>query len=146
MRIIWLVMSIFLAPFAAAAGVAQQADITVTAIPARIEIERILTSDNVDTESLGTRGVATAIAGIVRGQAPLDFWLVYGMHVAAWEQLADAEDRLSAAQDAPARDHWMAQADRANRAIEATFTEVERIARRYGAKMPVPVSDIKSMV
>jgi hypothetical protein len=110
---------------------AQGPDIVVEGGVKRSEIERILAADNVDTSRLSEREVADSIARVERGRAPQDFWLAYRAHVLAWKRLADAvekagEDRSGAA---------MANAEQA---IEATFDEVERIARTYGARLPTP--------
>ena len=110
---------------------AQGPDIVVDGGVKRAEIERILAADNVDTSRLSEREVAEAIAKVERGRAPQDFWLAYRAHVLAWKRLADAVERAgrSGAEDRM----------RAEQAIDATFDEVERIARSYGARLPVPV-------
>jgi hypothetical protein len=99
-------------------------DIVVRGDVARKEIERILSADNLDTSRLGAGDVAEAIDGIRRGRAPEDFWTAYRAHVEAWKRLAAARSDLETAL--------------AEQAIEATFDEVERIARAYGAILPVP--------
>lgn len=103
---------------------AQNGDIVVRGDVARKEIERILNTDNVDTSRLGAGEVADAIGGIRRGRAPDDFWAAYQAHIAAWNRLAGAAEGLETAL--------------AEQAIEATFDEVERIARLYGALLPTP--------
>ncbi len=106
----------------------------------RMEIERILAADNVDTSQLTPREVADAIRAIPRGRAPQDFWTAYQAHVGAWAAMADAAERLEELADAkPSRQAAaLADLERAQTAIESTFDEVERIARSYGAAMPVP--------
>lgn len=108
----------------AEAAAAQGSDIVVKGDVARKEIERILNADNVDTSRLGAGDVAEVIGGIERGRAPKDFWEAYRSHVAAWNRLAGAEGELEIAL--------------AEQAIEATFDEVERLARHYGAILPTP--------
>jgi hypothetical protein len=103
---------------------AQGPDIVVRGDVARTEIERILAADNVDTSQLSAGEVAEAMSGIERGRAPDDFWRAYQAHVAAWKRLAEASESLEQAL--------------AEQAIEASFDEVERIARRYRARLPVP--------
>jgi hypothetical protein len=111
---------------------AQEADVVVSGGVYRTEIERILQADNVDTTRLSSREVAEAIDGIGRGRAPEDFWVAYRAHVAAWDRLADTEEQGAADPEGAAK------AMQAEQAIEATFDEVERIARGYGARLPTP--------
>ena len=115
---------------------AQQGDIVVRGDVARTEIERILRADNVDTSRLGAREVAEAIAAIERGRAPDDFWAAYQAHVRAWEQLADAEEK--GAKDFETGFGGTGEVAKAARAIDFTFDQVERIARDYGARLPIP--------
>ena len=120
-------------------AVAQEPDIVVRGDARVAEIERILEADNLDTTRLDPREVADAIAAIPRGRAPGDFWLAYRAHVLAWRRLADAND---AARRVGAKEPEDAEAViQAGQAIEATFDEVERIARRYGARLPTPPWD-----
>ncbi|HEX8573467.1 MAG TPA: hypothetical protein VF759_12030 [Allosphingosinicella sp.] len=129
----WLAALALLAvPVAPAA--AQAPDIVVKGDAARREIERILRDDNLDTSRLDAREVADSIGGIGRGRAPDDFWLAYRAHVAAWRRLADAEEAARRSSSASAA----AELEKAERAIDSTFDEVERIARRYGARLPTP--------
>jgi hypothetical protein len=114
---------------------AQETDIVVRGDVQRMEIERVLRADNVDTSRLDSREVAEAIAGIERGRAPDDFWLAYRAHVRAWERLADAEERARLEQSESDFAGELAQAERA---IDSTFGEVERVARNYGARLPIP--------
>lgn len=147
MRFSRLVMGALLALLALPAIAAQGDDVVVYASPARFEIERILVADNLDTEALGPRIVANAIAGIARGRAPDDFWRAYQLHVRAWQQLADADDRARNVRDDPTSLEQRAAAVAiAERRIETSFDDVERIARRYGARLPAPLSQIKSTV
>ena len=106
------------------AAAARGEDIVVRGDLARREIERILNADNVDTSRLGAREVVEAMAAIRRGRAPEDFWAAYRAHVEAWKRLAAATGSVETAL--------------AEQAIEATFDEVERIARRYRAILPTP--------
>lgn len=111
-----------------AAVAAQGADIVVRGDVARMEIERILEADNVDTSRLGAREVAETIDRIKRGRAPDDFWAAYRAHVEAWNRLARATGPVEEAL--------------AGQAIEASFDEVERIARLYRARLPIPAWSI----
>jgi hypothetical protein len=111
-------------PFVSGAAAAQDGDIVVRGDTARKEIERILQADNLDTSRLGAREVAEAMGRIERGRAPDDFWAAYRAHVAAWRRLAESSGSLERAL--------------AEQAIEASFDEVERIARRYRARLPTP--------
>jgi hypothetical protein len=120
-------------PSAAAA----QVDIIVLGDSRKVEIERILDADNVDTARLPAREVADVMARIVRGRAPEDFWLAYRAHVTAWQRLAQAESgrrQISAGVDGEEA------VIRAEQAVERSFDEVERLARRYGARVPAPAS------
>jgi hypothetical protein len=124
MRFDRLVALALLALQSPTAVAAQPPDIVVQGDVARFEIERILDADNIDTSVLSAGEVAAVISGIQRGRAPDDFWVAYRAHVAAWNRLAAADDRL--------------EQTLAEQAIEASFDEVERIARRYRARLPVP--------
>jgi hypothetical protein len=117
-----------------AALAAQSPDIVVKGGIERAEIERILAADNVDTSQLSEREVADSIARVKRGRAPQDFWLAYRAHVLAWKRLAEAVEKASRS----ASGFDSAEVVRAEQAIEATFDEVERIARSYGARLPTP--------
>jgi hypothetical protein len=105
---------------------------------ARIEIERILEADNVDTSRLTSVEVVEALRAIRRGRAPADLWDAYEAHVDAWERFADVEARAAAGADGPATGDALAKLESAELAIDTTFDEVERIAIRYGARLPVP--------
>jgi len=130
------------------AGAAPESDeIVVTANLAVPEIERILRLDNLDTVWLGPREVAETMDGITRGRAPEDFWIAYRTHVKAWRRLADATERarLKLGQPLAIDDDEVSALARAELAIDLTFDEVERLARRYGAKMPVPRSRLDAI-
>ena len=131
MRFAWLSLLWPIALGAPAIATAQEPDIVVRGGVERAEIERILAADNVDTSRLGEREVAHAIARIERGRAPLDFWLAYRAHVSAWKRLADAVEKAG-------RDRSGAAVANAEQAVDATFDEVERIARAHGARLPTP--------
>ena len=118
----WLALLAFEMP---AAARAQEPGIVVRGDARRIAIERILGADNLDMSRLSPREVADAMAVIERGRAPHDFWLAYRAHALAWSRFAAA----------PAHS---GEAARADQAIEASFDEVERIARSYGAGLPPP--------
>ena len=105
----------------------QDGDIVVRADLGRAEIERILALDNLDTLSRSPRDVADTMASIRRGRAPTDFWLAYLAHVRAWQRFASATETSD----------WNERLV-AERAIDDSFDEVERIARRYGARLPTP--------
>jgi hypothetical protein len=109
---------------------------------ARSEIERILAEDNVDTSRSGQE-VVQAIRGIRRGRAPEDFWTAYQAHVRAWERFASIEARAEAiAWENPTGLGKLVPAlEEATREIGTTFDEVERIALRYGARLPTPPVD-----
>ena len=94
---------------------------------ARAEIERILGADNLDTAGRPASDVVETMARISRGRAPSDFWQSYERHLQAWERFADASQSTD-----------VGATDRCERAINTSFDEVERIARRYGARMPQP--------
>jgi hypothetical protein len=124
-----------------AAAAAQDAEIVVRSDAARTEIERILEADNLDTARLGADEVAEAMAAIRQGLAPDDFWSAYRAHLAAWQAFARAEEAEQRGEPGSA-----AVLARAERAIEDSFDEVERIARRYRARLPVPVWQILSTI
>ena len=124
---------------------AQEPDIVVQGEAARTEIERILNADNLDTSRLTPREVADAIALIQRGNAPEDFWNAYQLHVQAWSRLADAFERAQRQQGESTFVEGMEEVETAADAIESTFDEVERIALRYGARLPVPPVDTQTI-
>ncbi|HEX8578102.1 MAG TPA: hypothetical protein VF655_00735 [Allosphingosinicella sp.] len=116
--------------------VAQEPEIVVRGDVARSEIERIVEADNLDTSKLSPREVADAITLIPRRRAPADFWVAYLAHVEAWRRLAEA---TGAARRNRAADDFEAVAA-AEDAVDTTFDEVERIARGYGARLPIPAA------
>ena len=113
---------------AAPQRVASGEEIIVRAPIARVEIERILGADNLDTVRDNPTSVAAIMSRIPRGRAPDDFWQAYERHVRAWERYGNSVN-----------DH-ADQTERmlAEHSINLTFDAVERIARRYGARMPEP--------
>jgi hypothetical protein len=119
------------------AAAAQGTDIVVLGDSRKVEIERILDADNIDTARLPAREVADMMVRIVRGRAPEDFWLAYRAHVTAWQRLAQAESGRRRIADGVDGDEAVI---RAEQAVERSFDEVERLARRYGARVPAPVS------
>jgi hypothetical protein len=127
-----------------AAAAAQQPDIVVRGGVQRAEIERILAADNVDTSRLSEREVADIAGQIERGRAPQDFWLAYRAHVRAWERLADAAEKARYEQGESFFESE--ELVKAEQAIDATFGEVERIARVYGARLPTPLWSIPPTV
>jgi hypothetical protein len=131
MRLVRLAALAFLA-LQTPAVAAQNNDIVVRGDVARTEIERILDSDNLDTSRLDAAEVAEAMSAIQRGRAPDDFWTAYQAHVAAWKRLAHATGSLEQAL--------------AEQAIDASFDEVERIARRHRARLPVPPWQVRSTI
>lgn len=136
MTLVRLALLALLAFAVPAAVPAQNADIVVRGDANRSEIERILAADNVDTSQLSEREVADIIAHVERGRAPEDFWKAYRAHVLAWERLAAAVEKAGGGQgESRLDDEELIEAERA---IEATFDEVERIARSYGARLPTP--------
>ncbi|HYJ53578.1 MAG TPA: hypothetical protein VEW04_10450 [Allosphingosinicella sp.] len=135
----------FAALLVPAQGIAQQPDIVVRGDAARTEIERILNADNLDTNRLSPRDVVEIISGIERGRAPEDFWNAYQLHVRAWASLADAVDRAQGTQSESNLGEGMEEVEAAAQAIETTFNEVERIAGRYGARLPRPPVDTDSI-
>ena len=144
MRINRLIMGAFLGLLALPASAAQSDDVVVYASSARAEIERILRSDNLDTDTFSSRVVADTMARIKRGQAPDDFWRAYQAHVRAWQQLAAVEDYVRSGRDPSPPNRRNAVLAAAERRIGATFDAVERIARRYGARLPAPRPFVKS--
>ena len=142
LRVLLFALAALLVPAQVAA---QQPDITVRGDASRSEIERILNADNLDTNRLSPREVADAIALIQRGRAPEDFWNAYQLHVRAWSRFADAFERAQRAQGESTFVEGMEEVETAADAIERTFDEVERIALRYGARLPVPPVDTQTI-
>ena len=115
---------------------APEQEIVVSAAAARAEIERILQEDNLGGRRLSPRETAETMAGIARGRAPQDFWAAYQLHVQAWQAYAAAVE--SGQQQGESTFGFNGDATAAEQAITTTFNEVERIARRYGARLPAP--------
>jgi hypothetical protein len=144
MSFLHLALIAVLVPQSPAAAAAQQADIVVQGRVQRAEIERILEADNVDTSRLSEREVADIVGGIERGRAPQDFWLAYRAHVRAWNRLADAAEKAA---DGLGKSLFEAEElVKAEQAVDATFDDVERIARAYGARLPIPPWSIRPTV
>jgi hypothetical protein len=122
----WLAALAVAAP--AAPTATQGQDIVVQVSVFRAEIERILRSDNLDTLASRPRQVADIMARIPSGRAPADFWQAYQRHVDAWRRFAEATE------SGADQDELIAE----ERKLNSTFDDVERIARRYGARMPQP--------
>ncbi|MDQ8755292.1 hypothetical protein RCO27_03525 [Sphingosinicella sp. LHD-64] len=125
-----------------ATAATQQRDIVVRGDAARVEIERILDADNLDTSQLSPRDVVETMSGIPRGEAPEDFWEAYQTHLRAWERLATAVETV---QQQQSESTFVEGADElvvAQQGIDLTFDEVERVARRYGARLPTPRGNI----
>jgi hypothetical protein len=144
MKLVRLALLGLMAIAAPAAVSAQEADIVVRGDVGRSEIERILAADNVDTSRLSEREVADIVGHVERGRAPQDFWVAYRAHVVAWQRLADAADR--AGRDRAESLFEAEELVKAEQAIDATFDEVERIARSYGARLPIPLWSIPPTV
>ena len=127
-------------PAAIAAQDAQpDQDIVVNGEAARVEIERILNEDNLDGNRLNPREIADTMAGIARGRAPQDFWAAYQLHVQAWERFASAVEQTGLSQAQGESSFGLdSNTAEAEQSITTTFAEVERIARRYGARLPAP--------
>jgi hypothetical protein len=115
----------------------QEQEIVVSAAAARAEIERILQEDNLGARRLSPRETAETMAGIARGRAPQDFWAAYQLHVQAWQAYAAAVE-TGQQQQGESTFGFNGDATAAEQAITTTFNEVERIARRYGARLPAP--------
>ena len=116
-------------------------EIVVSRSAAAPAIERILKADNLDNDALAPREVAERMAEIQQGAAPAVFWQAYQAHVGAWVRYADAIDaaRKRAPGEAPPRDSEWA-VGKARSEINKTFDAVEKLARRYGARIPLPRS------
>jgi predicted RNA-binding Zn ribbon-like protein len=144
MRVIRLVIAAFLVSLAPGTSWAQDGEIVVRGTAAKAEIERILIADNLNPETMSTRDIADTIAGIERGRAPKDFWTAYQAHVRAWQRLAAAEEEAQRTVNDPGAFRDVAvKLVAAEQQIESTFDEVERIALSYGAKMPIPPSELE---
>ncbi len=136
-RVTAVAICCLLGPYMTAAAIAQDNVIIVQANGAQKEIERILDLDNLEVELLHPRDVAAAMASIRKGRAPSDFWVAYQSHVKAWQRYATASGSPLSLTIEPTKDDFAGRAE-ARLAIDSTFDEVERIARRYGARIPMP--------
>ena len=131
---------ILLIPMASAAGAAPgQAEIVVRADIARAEIERILNADNLDREAMNPQDIADALASIPRGHAPEDFWQAYQEHVDAWMRLAELTESGPIDEEGIPFDAL----ENAGLAISLTFGQVQLIALTYGAKLPLPMQEVR---
>lgn len=146
MRVVQLVALAFAAGMVPGAAAAQSGQIVVQGHAARAEIERILNADNLDTARMSPRDVVEAMAAIERGRAPDDFWEAYQAHVQAWEQLAAASEQAQGQNVETAFADGSEALAAAQAAIGTTFSEVERIALNYGARLPLPLSEVQSIV
>lgn len=146
MRVVPLMILALAALAVPAMARAQSGEIVVRGHAARAEIERILSADNLDTDRMTARDVAETMAAIARGRAPDDFWNAYQAHVRAWEQFAAASEQV---QGQPAETAFVDGSEAvaaAQDAIGTTFSEVERIALSYGARLPMPLAEVQSIV
>lgn len=117
----------------------QEPEIVVTRSAAVPAIERILEADNIDIDALPPREVALRMQAIGRGAAPTAFWQTYQAHVRAWTAYADAleaERGRAPGDPAPPGEEWAVGQARAE--INRTFDAVELLARRHGARLPLP--------
>ena len=124
---------------------APSGDIVVQAPAARQEIERILREDNLTSSQPTPRQVADTMAAISRGQAPEDFWAAYQTHVQAWQRYASAVEQAPQGQQGESTFAPEGEAGEAQQAIQTSFAEVERIALRYGARLPATPVDVRSI-
>jgi hypothetical protein len=116
-------------------------EIVVRRSAAQPAIERILKADNLDIDRLSPREVSDRMKEIGQGASPDAFWQAYQAHVAAWTDYADALEaasKLKPGEPRPARSEWAV--GRARARINRTFETVELLARRYGARVPLPRS------
>jgi hypothetical protein len=144
---IWSLTALALVALTAPA-MAQQApsgEIVVQGAAVRQEIERILREDSLTSSRPTPREVAETMAAIARGRAPEDFWTAYQTHVQAWERYADAVEQSPQQQQSESNFGQEGAAGEAQQAIETTFAEVERIARRYGARLPTAPIDPRTI-
>ncbi len=144
MRIVRLLALALAASGTLAPAAAQNGDIVVHGDASRQEIERILNADNLDIDRMQPSEVVETMAAIARGRAPQDFWTAYQAHIQAWQRYAEAVERAPA-QQAESDLIENPEAEAAEQAVQTTFAEVERIARRYGARLPAPPVDLLSI-
>jgi hypothetical protein len=147
MRIGGLAALALMAVTAPAMAQAQSDDVVVHGAAARQEIERILREDSLTSTQPTPRQVADTMAIIARGTAPQDFWTAYQTHVQAWQRYADLVEQASQQQQQQGESTFgpEGEAGEAQQAIESTFVEVERIARRYGARLPAQPIDPRTI-
>lgn len=134
-----------LAAVTPALAAAQEQEIVVEAEAHRAAIERILEADNLDTARMTPREVVEAMGGIERGHAPEDFWNAYQAHLRAWERFAGLVEQVQRQYGESTFVEGMEELAEAEDAVNATFDSVERIARRYGARIPVAPIDTGSI-
>lgn len=120
-------------------------DIVVRGEAARREIERILREDSLTSSQPTPREVAETMATIARGRAPEDFWTAYQTHVQAWQRYAEAVEQAPQQQQNESTFGDEGAAGEAQTAIQTSFAEVERIARRYGAHLPAAPVDVRNI-
>lgn len=142
LRALTLALAALLAPAHAAA---QDQNVVARGDATRLEIERILEADNLDTSQLSPREVVEIVSGIERGRAPQDFWDAYQLHIQAWGRFADMVEQIQRQQSGSTFIEGIDQLAAAEAAIGTTFDEVERIARRYGARLPTPRVDPRTI-
>lgn len=128
-------------PIAARGSAQEEPPVTRGEATDRREIERILAADNLDTGRLSPGEVVATIRAIPRGRAPGDFWTAYQEHVRAWERFAAIEERVRDLGEGKEREAAIMALFEADREINTTFDEVERIARSYGAELPTPPAE-----
>ena len=128
------------APVVASAQVRSQEgdEVVVNGAAARAEIERILNEDSLTSRQPTPREVVERMTGIERGRAPQDFWSAYQLHVQAWARYAGLVESGRGSSPDDSSFGLDGDAAEAQQAISTTFAEVERIARRYGARLPAP--------
>lgn len=137
-----MALAMLLTPALAAA---QDQEITVQADSHRVAIERILEADNLDTGRMTPREVVETMGGIERGHAPDDFWDAYQVHLRAWERFAGLVEQVQRQYGESTFTEGMEELAEAENAVNTTFDAVERIARRYGARIPVAPIDTGSI-
>ena len=98
-----------------------------------------------DTSQLSPREVVEIVSRIEQGRAPQDFWDAYQLHVQAWSRFADIIDLVQRQQSGSTFTEGTEALAAAEAAIVATFDEVERIARSYGARLPTPRIDPRTI-
>src|SRR6185436_1858086 len=96
-------------------------------------------ADNLDTAAMDPQDVADALAAIPRGRAPEDFWQAYQEHVDAWMRLADLIGGGDPIEEGVPSDAL----EDAGWAISLTFGQVELVALSYGAKIPLPMEEVR---